>query len=460
MRQLTLPRPLLMNPACRAGGSWAGAVGIPVALTLRTFSALMLAAMLHASAHSATVTAGAARVVYEGIEQSEAASLARTVSVSRKILVNQFALDLPRRVVLHVRCGAEEIPQLRTDGLNQIWLTLQRKEQLQRPAVSGIFTLYGLCHELGHMAMYRALRHRDWLAPGAAEGWAHWVGSVVVDEVWQAEGRTLWLDPYDYSQDGTARLRNQLAAADPNAVTTAAGLWWRLEDQVGRKRMGRLLHAWEAAAIDATQPASALVEALVNFLPARKQALETWSETALPLLVEPAQASEFKTQRVTVARLGGNPVSLGYGDGSPDGKIAMGAIAHVIRFQAPDTGAWYLRRMSVYGDRYGTRWASGRSFELTLCDQDNKRVAVWTKPYGTFPRGKPGWVHFEIAPTQVPRDFCLGLFFRPTDRDGVHVAWDTSSTGHSAVGVPGKSVTPFEAGDWMIRVEVDQPARL
>jgi hypothetical protein len=424
----------------------------------KTIAAIILLAVFHPSARPATVTVGAARLIYEGVEQPEAIALGRTVSAARKVLVDQFGFDLPKRILLHVQCGPRETPQLRTDGLNQIWLSLQRRQQLQRPTVSEIFTLYGLCHELGHLAMYRALRHRDWLSSDAAEGWAHWVGSVVVDELYRTEGRALWPDPYDYSRDGTARLRSQLAASEPNAVTRAAGHWWRLEERIGRKRMGAVFRAWEAAGIDATQPVSAVVDALVNTVPASKHALEAWAQAALPLLVEPAKASEFQAQQVPAACLAGQSVRLGYGDGSPDGKTSIGTIAHLICFEAPDSGIWYVRRVSVYGDRYGSRRASDKYFELTLCDRECQRIALWTKPYGAFLRGEPKWVHFDLVPTQVPRAFCLSLHFRPTESDGVHVAWDTGSNGHSGVGIPGKCVTPFQAGDWLVRVELDQQA--
>ena len=420
--------------------------------------AILLLLVFPESVRSATITVGSVRLEYEGIDQPDAESLGRTVSAARDVLVDQFGFDLPKRTFLHVRCGPDEIVQLRTDGLNQIWVSLQRKEQLRRPAVSGIYTLYGLGHELGHMAMYRALRHRDWLSSAAAEGWAHWVGSLVVDEIYRTEGRTLWPDPYDYSQDGTARLRRQMASSEPNSVTVAASHWWHLEEQVGRKRMGGVLRAWEAAGIDPTQPVSALTEALVKLVPASKLALEAWSAAALPLLVEPAKASEFNLQQVSVASLAGKAVKLGYGDNSPDGKISMGTVAHVIHFEAPDSGAWYVRRVSVYGDRYGTRRASGMCFEVILSDRNNQRIAAWPRPYGAFLRGEPRWVHFDVAPTQVPRAFSLNLHFLPTESDGVHVAWDTGSKGHSGVGIPGKCVSPFEAGDWMIRVELDQSA--
>lgn len=97
-------------------------------------------------------------------------------------------------------------------------------------------------------------------------------------------------------------------------------------------------------------------------------------------------------------------------------------------------------------------------FDLPKQIRECQRIALRTKPYGAFLRGEPKWVHFDLVPTQAPRAFCLSPHFRPTESDGVHVAWDTGSNGHPDVGIPGKCVSPFEAGDWLVRVELDQQA--
>jgi len=62
-----------------------------------------------------------------------------------------------------------------------------------------------------------------------------------------------------------------------------------------------------------------------------------------------------------------------------------------------------------------------------------------------------------LPPTRVPRQFYICLNFRPTGTRGVFVAFDTSTQGNSLTGTPGKPGRPFNQGDWMIRVELDQP---
>ena len=37
------------------------------------------------------------------------------------------------------------------------------EDKLAKPSTSGVFNLCGLCHELGHMAMYRVLKDRGWM---------------------------------------------------------------------------------------------------------------------------------------------------------------------------------------------------------------------------------------------------------------------------------------------------------
>lgn len=115
-------------------------------------------------------------------------------------------------------------------------LRVESIDALKRPSVSGTFVLYGLCHELGHVAQYRALKERAWLTTAGAEGWAHYAGSVVVDEVHAKKGEGVWPDKYDYLADGTARLKRQLTAAKPSEVDREAGAWMDLEAIIGRER--------------------------------------------------------------------------------------------------------------------------------------------------------------------------------------------------------------------------------
>src|SRR5205807_1519353 len=137
--------------------------------------------------------------------------------------------------------------RLFNDGRDYIVLSVKSPNALARPQRSGTFLLYGLCHELGHVAMYRILTDRDWLTTAGAEGFAHYAGSVVVDAVYNARGEKLWWDPYDYRADGAARLAKQLADPKPSDVAKAAGLWQDLDAIIGHKKFPTLFAAWQNA---------------------------------------------------------------------------------------------------------------------------------------------------------------------------------------------------------------------
>jgi len=65
-------------------------------------------------------------------------------------------------------------------------------------------------------------------------------------------------------------------------------------------------------------------------------------------------------------------------------------------------------------------------------------------------------VRFDVPPTRVPAKFSVCLNFRPTASNGIYVSIDSSTEGHSVVGIPGKPGTDLNGADWMIRVELDQ----
>ena len=140
-------------------------------------------------------------VNYAGISSDYALAIARTVAAARQGAIDQFGFDLPTRIQVSVQVNGSKT-QLWTDGSDRIFLTLASEQDLRKPRVSGYFQLYGLCHEVGHMAMYRLIPNPAWMTAEAAEGWAHYLGSRLVDMVYDQEGPNLWPDRYDYREDG------------------------------------------------------------------------------------------------------------------------------------------------------------------------------------------------------------------------------------------------------------------
>src|SRR5262245_34430002 len=169
---------------------------------MRLALALCLVLALRASAFAKSTQAPHVIIEYEGIDDRQGESIASTLSAAYDVYVNEFKFDMPDTVRCTVKTGQADASCF-TDGNDRVTLLLKTKDQLRPPAQGNPFNLYAMCHELGHMGMYRLLKDRDWLTTAAAEGWAHYAGSVVVDRVYEAKGKDLWWEPYDYRADGT-----------------------------------------------------------------------------------------------------------------------------------------------------------------------------------------------------------------------------------------------------------------
>ena len=420
-------------------------------------------------ASGAVVTAPNVRVEYQGVTEQQATAIAHTLSAARKVYVDHFGFDMPDRIFCTVECGPDKASRLFTDGEDRVFLSMPSPEKLLRPTRSGTFVLYGLCHELGHVAMYRPLKDRGWMKGDAAEGWAHYAGSVVVDEVYKAHGEKLWTpDPYDYRADGTARLDKQLKERSPSAMALAAGAWAGLNQNVGPRGIRKVFEAWQAADVHPTDDKAAVMaitKGLHDAHPQKEDDLSVWWLGAGPLIYEEPAASLFKKSSMDRSRLQGKATKVELDDGAADGKKSIAGGGHARKFLAPGGGAdWYLTAVSVHGARYGAARPPTTSFTASLCDGDMLPIASWKQPNKLFERGEGKWIRFEVPPTRVPagdKGFYVVLDFRPTASQGVFVSFDDSTKGKeknsSQTARAGDEGTPFDQGDWMIRIELDRP---
>jgi hypothetical protein len=309
--------------------------------------------------------------------------------------------------------------------------------------------------------MYRTLKDRGWLSGAGAEGWAHYAGSVVVDAVYEKEGDKLWADPYDYRTDGTARLEKQLAGKSPDETTRAAGKWRELEAILGRKGFAPLFAGLQQAKVDPADPKPGLLAALAGAAPAdQREAVKAWWKEAAPLLVERTDASPFARQTTDRSKLSGKPAKLAADDDAPDGKRSIAGGAHARQFPTPGgQDDRYLLAVWLHASRYGTPRGAGATFDLSLCDDQNRVIARFRPAYAAVPARGPAWVRLETTPpTRVPPTFRVVAEFNPTATSGVFVSYDASTSGSSFTSPAGKPDVPFKQGDWMIRAELDRPA--
>jgi hypothetical protein len=391
-------------------------------------------------------------VTYAGTGEAYPAAMARVIAAARGLAAGDFGFDMPETVYLRVSVGPQHETRLFTDGKDRFTLSARAEKDLHKPSETGIFHLYGMCHELGHLAQYRLIPRHDWLTTAGAEGWAHCLGSRLVDGVYAREGEKLWPDAYDYRADGMARLTRQLGSARRDEVTAGAGLWMELARIVGDKGLAPVFKAWGQVQVDVSDPGPALGKALLAV--SNDPRLADWWKRAEAVLVAKRAKSDFAAKTLAAKDLGGKPKTLAHDDGVSAGMASLAGGGHAVRFEAPE-GTWYLTAVSVYGSAYGAA-APGEMFHVWLCDEDFRAVADFPLPYSAFQRGDPKWVALAVTPTQVPAKFIVCVGFNPTATKGVFVHLDKEADGNSLTGLPGGKAEPFAKGDWMIRVQLDQ----
>lgn len=394
-------------------------------------------------------------VRYSGISQPYAESIARVVSSARTLAIENYQFDMPETIYIEVLADPSRKVSLFNDGQDRFSLTVRTEKDLAQPRSSGVFHIYGLCHEVGHLAMYRPIRNHSWLTYEAAEGWAHYLGSRLVDGVYEQLGPDLWPDKYDYLRDGTQRLQSQLDSGAASPMAEAAGLWKEMAELVGDINVAPIFSAWGKAQIDATDPGKALREALQDS--AEAQSLSQWWDRAEESLILERPRSGFAAETLATDSLSGESIEVAHDDGEQSGKNSSAGGGHAVRFESGPGTPSYLTAVQIHGSRYGRPEAPKEDFRVWLCDEDFKEIVEFQFPYSKFKRGDPEWVTLKTKPTKVPSKFIICVGFNPTATKGVFVGHDKAGTGNSLRGLPGGGPKgSFELGDWMIRVTLEK----
>jgi hypothetical protein len=393
-------------------------------------------------------------VSYEGIGEPYAQAIGKTVEAARKACVEQYDFDMPDQITVQVSADPKQTVRLFNDGVDRFSLSVRNERDLRKPSATGTFHLYGLCHEVAHLAMYRPIDDHSYLTTAGAEGWAHYLGSQLVDAVYALEGETLWPDRYDYREDGSKRLTKQLQNDKTSPTVAGAQLWSNFAELVGPKKMAPYFAAWGRAQVDPAEPQTALEQTTLDDADTDK--LKDWWKRAGPVLLLKRQKSDIAAETIDAKQLAGKPRQLSHDDGNATGKKSIAGSAHAVRFEAPDNQS-YLTAVELFGSRYGAPTATG-DFSVWLCDEQFSPITEFKFPYSKFQRGNPRWVSLPLkTPIKAPPKFIVCFGFNPAATKGVFVSHDAESSGHSLTGLPGQPPSDFTTGDWMIRAKVDQP---
>ena len=255
---------------------------------------LIVLALGAVGASGETVTYGKVRVEHELGAKEYPRAIAKIVDFAAG-RARKLGYDMPEEFLVQVTLNPGKPLRLSTTGDYQIHVELQRKSQLLRPAESHVNHVYGFCHEVGHCCQYRIIKERPWMTTGAAEGWAHYYGSRMVELLFAQEGETLWPDAHDYSDRGLAK-RLKAWKRSKNEVDRGGYLWHQLVEIVGEKGVPDLFRKIQEAEIDAFNARKEVGAVLSKHKQGKK--LVKWWKAAAEHFVEKLEKSTSRGKMV------------------------------------------------------------------------------------------------------------------------------------------------------------------
>jgi hypothetical protein len=399
-------------------------------------------------------------VRYAGFDEKHAEAFGKILEEALKVY-ESHGFKMPRKATLEARIDPSST-ELWTDGESQMFLHLKSKELLAPSTRTGVFNIYGVCHELGHIAMYRSMENLMGLPQGVGEGWAHYAGSVVVTEVAGRLGKSIWPEYYDIAEvEGIGRLKRAAEEAKPwdkmEPTSRAALVFYRIETDYGRDKLAAAM----TAALAERPTGKAIMPLLLSKLrtvTCNPTAADWAPESVLVPHVE-WQTKErnpgddfFADQKVEED---GGGIWLFYDGGGMGDKLSMSGAAQTVLFRSPE-GSWQLDGMKLFSARYGADEPPKEDISIYVCDESFSLLHEVKVPYASFEKGDEKWQRVLFPPVEATRTFYLGVDFHATAEKGVYVGMDKSvKHSHSRIAMPYDQVSDMKTtADWMIRAHL------
>jgi len=419
-------------------------------LSVAVLCAMAIVLMAWPATAAETITGEHCKVKYYGVDEAYAESFATIYDTAYEGFRALLGVKLPPTVMVHIETGAYTT-QLYPDGKKNIHLKLGGVEDLNPNR--GYFHIYGICQQMGLIALYSGLKSLDGLPDGVGVGWGHYCGSLVVDHVWAEQGSSVWPGGWDYSRDGMVRLNSQCKTNDGDAMLNAACTFNAIGEKYGHRKVGSAM----TGALAVEPAGHELMGRFCKILDARAEA------GASAMVPDSVRKSPIVPTSEVVMLPSKGFISeaweqtggwVGYDDDSEDGMRSIAGGGHCIQFNIKGGGE--LKAVSLKGARYGYP-QSDSNFTMSIYDGGFELIQTYSFPYMKFAeRGEPlYWVEFNLSGVEVPEDFYVLFNFNPGQTDGVYVGYDANSAGHSSQGASVFNLRNFDDGDWMVRVKVE-----
>ncbi len=392
----------------------------------------------------------AVEVVYSGISAESARAIGQVLDVARANAVRHFGFDMPELITIRVTAAADRSFELYNDTRSTLTYNLRSEADLAGLGQGNWYMLYGLCHEVGHLAMYRLLPlgRTSWLKWEGQESWARYSGSRLAD-LGYAECASFAGGALPGATEQRMKREREMAENSllPRDERQLADLWDELADIIGDQGIAPLFSTWNRLNVDAAHPVASVAAELGKEREADR--LTAWWAKAGPRFTA-------EEDNRLAAQLAHDPFELSSDNGQLAESVGLEHDGHAVRFEVVGTNA-FLTAVSVCGCRYGPARGAYEQFWVWLCDRNGKTLAGFRFAYSLFPAGAPGrWVRLPIRPTRVPEEFLIVVSFESSRVKGVQVYHDGMPSRQSFTGMPGVAIRPFSKGNWLIRAELDR----
>ena len=174
--------------------------------------------------------------------------------------------------------------------------------------------------------------------------------------------------------------------------------------------------------------------------------------------VKPAEAARpADAEKPAAPKADAKGETLGYVKDAADDKRNLTGTGYAVAFQCPGK-AGCVTSVRLCAAR--TSPVRGK-FHLYLLDGKMQVLADLPFAYSTIGTGELRWYDLAVPSIEVPKQFAVGLDFRPEAKDAIHLGLNRGAKNtHSFVGLPAKGYQKMtQPVEWMVQVVVaDQPA--
>jgi hypothetical protein len=237
---------------------------------------------------SSSATGGVLRlptvqVTYSGISATWARRMGRVLAEARSHAQRDFGFNMPDMIRLTVTVGSNRY-ELFNDCRDQLTYHLRSEGDLAGFEFNHWYFLYGMCHEVGHLAMYRTFKSsygNAWLNWDGQEAWAHYCGERLADLSYRPCVSEFW--PGQGVQGEQMAERQSAQNFFPLGEKQLAEHWRALDDIVGERGIQPLFEIWNKASIDPQHRAAAVSRTFTGHPKAER--LQGWWLKAAPLML-------------------------------------------------------------------------------------------------------------------------------------------------------------------------------